>query len=106
MDRSIHPACEICGGACCKSFLIWKGVFKTDVSAWLALHGKEEGNGVRFDLQCSALKDGLCSIYDHRPEMCKTAKVGNRMCLDAIDRFASERKDAIKTAIEVGNGNQ
>jgi len=107
VDRSIHPACEICGGACCKSFVLWKSLWKDDIANWFALHGVDEGKGVRFPVECSALKDGRCSIYEHRPELCQTSKVGSPMCLDSIGHYVPEKMkvSVIKAAIGEGNGN-
>jgi Fe-S-cluster containining protein len=99
----VHPACEICKGACCKYFALWKSSFRPDVAGWIALHGKDEGKAVIFDVPCGMLKDGKCSTYDARPEICRNGKPGEFSCLDAITRYAKDREDEIKKAIEVHN---
>ncbi len=100
----MHPACKICGGACCKFFAIWKSSFKPDVAHWLSLHGTDEGKAVIFPVACSKLEDGKCSIYEDRPQMCRDGQVGATFCLDSIKRYAKDREAEILKAIEVRHG--
>ena len=102
----MHPACEICDGACCKFFGVQKTSFKADVANWIALHGVDEGDTVRFMIPCTKLEGGKCSIYETRPHVCKTAEVGGRDCLDAIGKVAKDREAEILKAMGPGLWNR
>jgi Fe-S-cluster containining protein len=89
-------ACELCGGACCKSFALSKSILSGDASRWLSLHGKDESTHIRFEIQCKALKDNRCSIYSERPGVCKSYPVGNEKCIEAIKLYAPDKLEQIK----------
>jgi len=80
--------CENCNGACCR----WWGVeFETGNRAKMEYYGKRGckigniGNGMSVAVTrfvCQYLtKDNKCGIQEHKPLACKTAKVGNKLCL-------------------------
>ena len=72
--------CKQCGD-CCRYVVLPIVADDEGYYEWLRLHGARIVNqpvagGVtfvcaRFELPCSALVDGKCSIYDRRPEMCR-----------------------------------
>ena len=84
----MNNLCKKCKGACCKLQL-----FSTD---WLqnsgakAVHyegekGQKVGDGyIQIDKTCLHLKDGLCNIYENRPQNCKDFAVGGEKCLLAM----------------------
>lgn len=76
--------CEICKGACCERFGINFKDHSEDTFRWFAYHGESKGRIVFFDCKCKWLKDGKCSIYDDRPQLCKDYAVGSRPCIEAI----------------------
>ena len=78
-------ACEICKGACCE-FIHLKLPEQVDMLKWLLCHGESWHDGVALDCRCKHLKDGLCQIYDTRPDICRNFKVGSNDCKNAILR--------------------
>jgi hypothetical protein len=95
----MRTPCEICGGSCCKSIFLPKSLWKADVANWVSLHGESEESRIRLDTPCSALKDGRCSIYETRPDVCRVAKVGDEQCLKAVRLFNPEKMNEVKAAI-------
>ena len=92
-----HPACDLCKGACCETFVVpisWQRL-PPDISRWLIMHGEPTLNGIRVNSPCRALgEDGKCSIYETRPTVCDEYPVGGPACKQAI---ATRRpKDAAK----------
>ena len=85
-------ACELCGGACCKSMTLPKKIFNEDVARWLGYHAVENDEVMRFNCACRMLHEGKCSIYENRPQMCKDYQVGSRACREAIKRYAPEKE--------------
>lgn len=64
-------------GACCRYLVLPERPVSADELAWLRLHpGAEamyaEGKTGRVDIPCSALVEGMCSLYGlpERPQMC------------------------------------
>ena len=100
----MHPACEECGGACCKGMILdlRKGM-NGDEKRWLGLHGYDENGRVKFDQPCLKLEDGKCSIYETRPGICRTMKVGSRECLYAIHTWAPEKYSVVVSKIQFQN---
>ena len=91
----MNKACELCGGACCKSFTIPFMALKGDAGDWLAYHGKLEGESVRFECACTKLKEGRCTIYQKRPKVCVDYKVGSPSCRAAIHKYNPEKEAQI-----------
>jgi len=81
----MHDACRICHGACCLYLTL---PVKEDelVYDWLKLRGEERLHGISIKCKCSKLSNGRCTIYNERPEICRTYEVGSSSCLDAIER--------------------
>ena len=78
--------CDLCRGACCESIALPIRYEDADAQRWLAYHGTETPGGIMMDCKCSKLKNGKCSIYQTRPEVCRVFEVGSVGCLDAIRR--------------------
>lgn len=81
----MNDDCEKCGGKCCVGII--------DVYSQDEIYYDEslvcEDPSFQFDrmmqtvnMQCIALKDGKCSIYEKRPQVCREFKVGNPCCLN------------------------
>ena len=88
-------ACERCKGACCESITVPLKSTSEDVQRWLSFHGNETENGIRFECKCSKLKNGKCSIYESRPEVCRTYEVGSRACRETVELKRSFIKQEI-----------
>ena len=79
-------ACDLCKGACCEAIVL-PFVFKDeDIQRWFAYHGTETNRGLQFDCKCNKLKNGKCSIYEDRPNVCRDFTVGSPGCLAAVRR--------------------
>lgn len=79
--------CEECRGACCEfvELPVFKGLGSEDANRWLGFHGAREGNLVKLEVRCSQLTlDGLCSIYNQRPQVCINYKPGGTDCMKAV----------------------
>ena len=68
--------CEQCGKCCEDLFLPLAITVDDDVKKWLEYHGiktefKNPLTYIRIPLKCSKLKDGKCSIYENRPQVCR-----------------------------------
>ena len=79
----MNDICEACGGKCCQGII---EVYSQD-----EIYYDEslvcEDPICHFDriiqtvnMQCIALKDGKCSIYEKRPLVCREYAVGNQRC--------------------------
>ena len=71
------PICSECDGRCCKTVRFELKDF--DHKRWVELHGiKVVEVGVKdyaeFPIPCKMLKDGLCTIYENRPDLCRRFK--------------------------------
>lgn len=84
-------SCSLCKGACCEEMLLPRGPADDDASRWFALHGtpviREGTPFLRFELRCTMLSPGgTCSVYEQRPEVCRTFELGGPECRDAVAR--------------------
>ena len=95
----MNKACERCRGACCESIILQVNAPNGDVGRWVDYHGTRTKNGIEFACQCSKLKDGKCSIYETRPQVCKVFKVGSPECLYALHRKRTESE--VKAIVEL-----
>lgn len=59
-------------GACCKFIVMPERPLTADELKWVRLHPGVEGLTGRHDIPCSALSEGVCTLYGspERPEMC------------------------------------
>lgn len=55
-----------------------------DMLRWIQAHGTVEEGGLRLETRCNYLKDGCCSIYHQRPEICRIYQCGGRPCREAV----------------------
>ncbi len=71
--------CKKCG-KCCRYFITWLEEKPTDdFIRWVSYHKKAhvvfysklQRYAVRIDIPCSKLRNGLCSIYESRPQDCR-----------------------------------
>ena len=67
--------CKQCGD-CCRSLSVQVNSDHDDFHRWLSYHGGEVRDRfgkphVRFDVPCSMLADGRCSVYAERPGICR-----------------------------------
>jgi Fe-S-cluster containining protein len=80
----MNNICEACGGKCCMGIIdvySTDEIFYDDSLVW-------EDESVPYDRimrtdenqRCIALKDGKCSIYEKRPQVCRAFQVGCRCC--------------------------
>lgn len=85
----MHPACELCKGACCESMKInlsplYPKLITFDTLRWIQAHGTVEEGGLRLETRCKHLIGGGCSIYSQRPQICRTYEFGGRYCREAV----------------------
>jgi len=80
----MNDICEECKGKCCQGII---DVYSSDEIFYdetLVC----EAEDTKYDRQmqtvennrCIALKDGKCTIYEKRPQVCRLFEVGNRCC--------------------------
>lgn len=96
----MNSACVYCKGACCKSLTLDLSRFPADAIRWAAFHGELEEDRVRFRCKCQMLKNGLCSIYDNRPTICKDFAVGSRGCIEAIKKHEPHKMKTLLRLME------
>lgn len=116
----MHPACQLCRGACCESLVL--NLPPTDSGSWLALHGlpvnppedgvhrtnpgpAAAGNGglglYEIEARCSKLSScGRCTIHATRPEHCKTYAVGGADCRATVARRRPRHASAILAILD------
>lgn len=76
--QELQGSCTHCTACCSYLRLQVSPAYKEeDVRRWIELHGirLKEMNGGLFayiPMPCSALKDGRCSIYEERPDVCRS----------------------------------
>lgn len=103
MERNeVNPACELCRGACCEGLRFPVTWFQSpDIETWFAYHGvKDSADHIYLSCPCCNLKDGRCSIYDSRPEVCRMFTVGSVACRAAIHRNRLQQEKDIVQLIE------
>ena len=95
----MHPACQLCRGACCESLVLH--LPPTDAGTWLGFHGQPIGDRhVEFATPCSKLSTcGKCSIHRTRPEHCRTYAVGGPDCRATVARRRPKQAAAILAAL-------
>jgi len=80
----MNNICRQCGGKCCQGMI---DVYSTDDIFYddtlvCEIEGLEYDRVMRTDenQKCIALKNGKCSIYDKRPQVCRAFKVDSACC--------------------------
>ena len=70
----MNDTCKRCGGACCE--------FRKLATSRIGFKLKGDPSRERDNKQtCPELQNGLCKIYDGRPQACIDFKVGSEKCL-------------------------
>ncbi len=76
----MNPLCEQCGGLCCRNVARPVEVRNEEDRRWYELRGRIV-DGVWFiRSECDHLCVGMCMIYEHRPERCRTYPVNGPDC--------------------------
>jgi Fe-S-cluster containining protein len=81
----MNEICQACGGECCKYVNIPINMVLIEDMAWMKARGHIIQNGEetiwRIPSRCQYLTDnGLCSIYDARPQTCVDYEVEGESC--------------------------
>lgn len=94
----MHPACELCGGACCESFVVpvELGLVSPDTRRWLRMRGRFEAAGLRVNAACENLEGGRCAVHASRPQVCREYEVGGVACRAAVRARRSEWRDIFR----------
>lgn len=99
----MHPACDLCRGACCEVLPVpINGAAMTnDDRRHLRMRGLVLTNEVILNCSCSELKgDGTCGIYSSRPQVCRDFKVGGEDCRKAVQLRRKDQERAIRRLLE------
>src|SRR5574338_554802 len=86
-----HPCFE-CKGACCESIVFDEKKVSESHHLWLSLHGEIKEGMIELNCPCKKLKDGLCSDYENRPEMCRVFTLVGEACKNTIKRRRSKQQ--------------
>lgn len=100
----MHPACEVCQGACCESLLL---PIAKDDRAFFATRGDvftilgQPHDVLELPTPCRHLDAcGKCGIYDARPQPCRTYEVGSKDCRLTVKRRRATKADKILALID------
>lgn len=87
--------CAACRGACCETIIVPLSG-DDDTNRWAGLHGVHvNGSRVALNCRCSALTaEGACSIYEKRPELCRSYLAGGQACLETVRALRTEAEYA------------
>ena len=94
--------CDICKGACCEGFKLvfdLAGVQSPDPD-FQRFQSYRIATGpiaVHLDIVCTKLKDGRCSIYEDRPNVCQNFEKDSLACKHVVMMRRTE-----KEAIAIG----
>ena len=79
--------CALCKGACCESYQLKFGRANLvnpdpDLERFLSMRPfPEEGFTLRIETVCANLTtEGLCRIYDDRPQVCRNFEIASKQC--------------------------
>jgi Fe-S-cluster containining protein len=102
----MHPACEVCRGACCESLLV-PVLRAPSTLAFYATRGDvftvlgQPHDICELPTPCRHLDScGACSIYESRPSACHTFEVGSRECRLTVKRRRATKADKILALID------
>jgi Fe-S-cluster containining protein len=82
--------CDACRGACCETLHVLGDAIArqspTSSEFIRVFAGAEDGHGdIELKVRCSKLtSEGLCSIYERRPLICRLFKPGSPDCIAAV----------------------
>lgn len=77
-EGEMDVACGDCRGCCVSSYYVKVRAHETEAASRIGDHNLEPGPagsrlmGYQANGHCLMLRDGECSIYQHRPETCRT----------------------------------
>lgn len=102
----MHPACEVCRGACCESLYVpiardkaTRDFYNTRGQVFTVLG--QPHDIAEIDSQCRHLDIcGRCVIHDSKPAACDAFEVGCKECRLAIKRRRSHQADDILRLID------
>ena len=88
-NDSTIPACAGCGRCCHQVVELVAGVDQVP-EAWVVEHDGLRCLEQRGDGACVALDPvtRLCTIYDHRPQVCREFERGSELCVKVLARAA------------------
>ena len=90
----MNSICRDCKGQCCHTMLFEIAGLPDIEVEWLKARGVTQNKCVSVPARCKQLtEDGLCGIYDERPQGCREFGVMSPACLLARHAFAVLRKD-------------
>lgn len=98
----MHPLCAACKGACCYLLV---PLIEEDLSH-VPEELREQNEAGQWFMKrqktgaCVALKDGLCTIYENRPKVCRDFQVGSYHCESARNR---RRNEVARTSTRTDN---
>jgi Fe-S-cluster containining protein len=79
------PDCLVCRGACCEQLVIPRMLLPKANRDYFRARGTLTEAGLVLECRCPKLsREGLCSIYEIRPVVCRTYEPGSQACEDAI----------------------
>ena len=91
----MNDLCASCNGICCQGIIeVYSGdeIFYDDT---LVCEGVDMEPDRQMKLNgtfCIALKNGKCSIYEKRPQVCRDFKVGCRRCINYQNGYLNSHK--------------
>ena len=108
-DRHLAAACATCPGHCCRGELVLLSAEEADHGAYIAMRVVIQGQEVwalahKDGGDCVYLNEGRCSIYAHRPMICRAFDCGGwlaKMGRPAARRLA-RRDGAVRGMVEKG----
>ena len=78
--------CKECGGKCCKTLVMKRPDYINDILETRVVGMNDEA--VWINAACKHLVDGLCSIYEDRPESCRSYPVDGEWCTKTREAVA------------------
>ena len=102
----MHPACEVCRGACCESLYVpvvrdkdARDFYNTRGSVFTIIG--QPHDIAEIETRCRHLDAcGKCSVHDAKPAPCTAFEVGCKECRLAIKRRRTEKADDILRLID------
>ena len=84
----LHPSCAACPALCCR--LTAQLVPEDEIPNALV---RVAADGTRFmaqreDRTCVALQDNRCTIYEKRPQICRSFEIDGKVCNRTRERAA------------------
>lgn len=116
MGEASHPACSVCGGACCEAVTLDITPFasSSDFMRFLEfralpqareMDGRPSTNFRLFECRCLMLREGRCAAYHCRPAMCRIFEPGGAPCRTTVAaRRPPDQVAAIFAQMDGGNG--